>query len=617
MSELTIGPASSADDAIAQVSKRFNRRVTATPPESCPLTQQLAMLQTAAAQTCFKCVPCRDGIPQLIQLMSKIVDCHATDDDLDSLRDLAEFVREGSDCAIGYEAGQAVLDGLDQFSKEYESHITNHRCASDIQEGVPCESMCPAHVNVPAYIGLVAKGDTAGAVAMVRKDNPFPTACAYVCEHPCEARCRRTLIDAPLNIRGIKKYACDHSPANTVPVPAACAASGRKVAVIGAGPSGLTCAYFSALMGHTVDVFETHHKLGGMMRYGIPAFRFPREKLDEDIEAVTSAGDMHVHTGVTVDGEKLVQLSKDYDAVYIAIGAQLARPLNIPGNDAEGVFSAVELLHRMGDNDAPDFSGQDVVVIGGGNVAMDCCRTAVRLGAKSVSVAYRRRVEDMSALPSEVYAAITEGVEMVELQAPDHIEVDDEGKVAALYTRPQRIGTVSRGRPSPVDAKAPLNRIPADVVLIAVGQGADFGSFVQRGMQSARGRLQTDDHLRALVDASSKLTNVFVGGDCQSGPLTVIKAVGAGKVAARNIDEFLGYHHKLRLDVSTPPATPNWRTPCGRVEVPQRLSHVRARDWDCIEGGMSEEEVMQECKRCLRCDFYGPGAAVGGRRQYV
>lgn len=553
----------------------------------------------------------------MIGILKRIVDCQVGADEIDHLRTVAEFVRDGSDCAIGYTAGQTILDGIDWFKREYASHTADHRCSNDVQEAVPCESMCPAHVNVPAYVGLVANGDNAGAVAMVRKDNPFPTACAYICEHPCEAHCRRMLIDAPVNIRGVKKYACDHAPANTVPTPKPCAPSGRKIAIVGAGPSGLTCAYFSALMGHSVDVFEAHHRLGGMMRYGIPTFRFPREKLDEDIEAILNAGDITVHTETSIEGNDLERLSHEYDAVYVATGAQLARPLNIPGTDAHGVYTAVSLLHQAGDDSATRFDGRNVVVIGGGNVAMDCCRTAVRLGAKHVSVVYRRRVEDMTALENEIHDAITEGVEMVELQAPDAIEVDENGGVAALITRPQKIGPVDRGRPAPSDADAPKNRIPTDYVLIAVGQGADFDSFVDRGMQSAHGRLQTDGHLRALVDDGSDLTNVFVGGDCQSGPKTVILAVAAGKVAARNIDEFLGYHHTLNLDVSVPKAHPNWRTPCGRVEVPQRLSHVRAQDWDCIEGGMSEEEVMQECKRCLRCDFYGPGAAVGGRRQYV
>lgn len=617
MSKLTIGPASHADDAIDHVADTFAQRVEATPPGSCPLTQQLAYLQTAQSQTCYKCVPCREGIPQMTKILTHIVDCDADEKAIDELRDMAEFVRDGSDCAIGYMAGVRILEGLDTFADEYASHTHAHRCSTDVQQSVPCETLCPAHVNIPGYISLVEKGDCAGAVAMVRKDNPFPTACAYICEHPCEARCRRILIDAPLNIRGIKKYACDHAPADTVATPAACSATGRKIAVVGAGPSGMTCAYFAALMGHTVDIFDSNAQPGGMMRYGIPAFRFPREKLDQDIRAIMGAGDIHMHCNTTVDAEKLTQLSRDYDAVYIAAGTQAPRTLDIPGANAHGVFSAVDLLHRIGDGDMPDYHGKNVAVIGGGNVAMDCCRTALRLGAAHVTVAYRRRIQDMTALPNEIRDAENEGVEMVELQSPDHIEVDDAGCAQALVTRPQKIGTVRRGRPAPSDADAPLYRIPADVVLIAVGQGPDVAAFESCGLKFSHGYIQSDAYEHVYVQDGCNMTNVFNGGDCKTGPKTVIMAIGAGKVAARNIDEFLGYHHTLNVDVSTPNPHANWREACGRVDVPLRLAHTRAHDWDCVEGSMSDEEVAQECKRCLRCDFYGPGAAVGGRRQYV
>ncbi|MFR5092290.1 MAG: FAD-dependent oxidoreductase [Adlercreutzia equolifaciens] len=216
--------------------------------------------------------------------------------------------------------------------------------------------------------------------------------------------------------------------------------TGKRVAVVGAGPSGLTCAYFLGLMGHSVTVFERRSRLGGMMRYGIPAYRLPRERLDEDIRAVLGAGDIEVRTGCDIQTDKMRSLVDEFDAVYVAVGAQGGKTLPIEGADAAGVMSAVDVLEAIGDEQYPDFTGKNVVVIGGGNVAMDCARTAVRAGAASVTVAYRRRLEDMTALPSEVEAAMMEGVEMRCLQAPARIEANGEGQVTALICQPQRIG---------------------------------------------------------------------------------------------------------------------------------------------------------------------------------
>ncbi|HIS41022.1 MAG TPA: FAD-dependent oxidoreductase [Candidatus Aphodovivens avistercoris] len=613
MTHLSIAPRSADDARLAATVERFARRIEAMPPGICPVVAQAALLRAGADQTCGKCVPCRDGLPRLAALADKLAACAADEADLACARELAQMIRDTSDCAIGYEAAEAFLQGLDEFAEEYASHLNERRCAAGIGQSVPCETLCPAHVNAPGYIALVAQGDYAGAVNMVRKDNPFPTACAFVCEHPCEERCRRTLIDAPLNIRGIKRYAVDRAPANTVAPPPRSVDTARTVAVIGGGPSGLTCAYFLALMGHRVTVFEARRRLGGMMRYGIPAYRFPRARLDEDIRGIMNAGTITVRCGDAVDAERFREIADTYHAVYVAIGAQKGKTLAIEGADAAGVMSAVDLLGRIGDGDVPDFSGKDVVVVGGGNVAMDCARTAVRAGAKSVSVAYRRRKEDMTALPTEVEAAIAEGVEMRTLCAPAAIEADEQGRCTALVVQPQMIGAVKRGRPAPVAADKPPVRLSADIVLVAVGQDIDAAPFEECGLSTTWGRFDADDGLHAQGGPR----NVFVGGDCQTGPATVIRAIAAGKVAARNIDEFLGYSHKLACGVEAPAAQPNDRTPYGRVELAERPACERKRDFEDVECGMSREEVLQECGRCLRCDCFGIGVTEGGRQQYA
>ena len=612
MARLSVAPRAKDDAKFATFLDEYERRVEATPPGLCAVAMQLDLLRAGGCQTCGKCVPCREGIAHIETLLEEVLAFDAESDALDEIRAQAAVVRDTADCAIGWHAAEVLLAGLDTFKEEFESHVKQGKCREGVAQTVPCETLCPAHVNVPAYIALAGSGDYAGAIGMIRKDNPFPTACAFVCEHPCENRCRRTLIDAPINIRGIKKFAVDQLAADQVETPAPAAPTGRKVAIVGGGPSGLTCAYFCALMGHEVHVLEMRKQLGGMMRYGIPAYRFPRERLDEDIRAIVSAGNVTVHAECRIDAEGMRRLSEEYDAVYVAIGAQGGKTLKLDGADAEGVMSAVDLLTKIGDGDYPDFTGKNVVVVGGGNVAMDCARTSVRAGAASVTVAYRRRLEDMTALRAEIDSAMQEGVEMMTLQAPDHIEVED-GRAVALHTQPQFIGPVKRGRPAPQKADKPLVRVPADVVLIAVGQDIESAPFEEAGMQADRTYFEADDGLKS----AGSLDNVFVGGDCQVGPKTVIIAIGAGKVAARNIDDFLGFNHELDCGVEVPPAAANWRQPCGRVNIVERPARERKGDFDAVEVEMSAEEAFQEARRCLRCDHFGCGVLDEGRVQYV
>lgn len=591
--------------------KSLIRRVGATPPGACPLTLQLALLKTSALQTCGKCVPCSEGLPQLARLLEQIVQCKAHEETLTSLRRTAEMVYDTSDCAIGYEAAARVLEGINLFADEYQSHISHYRCGLEVGHTLPCESGCPAHVDIPAYIAFAAEGDYASAVKIIRQDNPFPTACAFVCEHPCEAYCRRALIDSPLNIKGVKRFIVEQAPANSLASPAALPATGRRIAVIGGGPSGLTCSYYLALMGHAVHIFERRKQLGGMLRYGIPAYRLPRERLDEDIQAILSAGTTEVSLDTEIVPENLQDILDTYDAVYISLGAQNGKLLDIEGADSEGVLSAVELLERFGDDESIDFSGKKVVVIGGGNVAMDCARTAVRAAAEEVSLVYRRRKEDMTALSSEVESALAEGVEMITLEAPVAIKTDVQGHCVGLVTQPQRVSTIREGRPTPVNARKSQRTLDADVILVAIGQSVDAEGFAALGIKSTRGCFDANEYLE--IEGH---TQVFTGGDCNTGPATAIRAIAAGKVAARNIDEALGYHHSLDYSLTAPTPQSNDRTPKGRVELVERPARERKQDYRCVEESMSLEEALQECSRCLRCDYYGSGVLEGGRIQH-
>ena len=597
------------DRKIGGLLASFNRKIRAYPPGMCPLTVQLSLLHASKSLTCGKCVPCREGLVQLEELLKQILDGGGSTQTLQQMKELAEMIYATADCAIGYEAAQVVLKGLEEFRDEYISHIYRHMCQEEIGQTIPCVTMCPAHVDIPGYIALIAEQDYAGAVAMVRKDNPFPTACAMICEHPCEERCRRNLIDDQINIRALKKYAVDQAAADGVPVPPHGVATGKKIAVVGGGPSGLTAAYFLALMGHKVVVYEEKEQLGGMLRYGIPNYRFPKNRLDEDIRAILAAGDIEVRCNTAIGRDLPMQtLQTAYDACYLAIGAQAGKRLELAGSDAEGVVPAVQLLDGIGHGQLPDYTGKRVVVIGGGNVAMDCARSAVRCNARQVQIVYRRRKDDMTALASEVESAAEEGVGLLKLMAPMRIEKDAAGHCAALWVQPQRIGPFDRtGRPRPIDADKEPVRIACDVVLIAVGQEVVTAPFAAFGVPVSRGCM-----LAELDCAIPAIPGLFAGGDCVTGPATVIRAIAAGKVATYHIDEYLGYHHKVACEVHAPEAKENNRVPTGRVNLTERPAHERKCDFELTENPMSFEEAMQEAGRCLRCDHFGCGVLEGG-----
>jgi NADPH-dependent glutamate synthase beta subunit-like oxidoreductase len=363
-------------------------------------------------------------------------------------------------------------------------------------------------------------------------------------------------------------------------------------------------------MGHQTEVFEQRAQLGGMMRYGIPRYRLPNEYLDYDIDAVLKTG-VKVNLNTSIDAEGLKKIREEYDAVYISIGAHLANKMRIEGEDAEGVLSAVELLRAMGDDEKPDFKGKRVVIVGGGNVAMDCTRTAVRLGADSVTCVYRRRQEDMTAQAEEVEGAIAETCELMTMMAPVRIETDSEGRACALIVQPQIPGAYDRGRPKPVNADKAEERIECDIVIAAIGQAIDAGLYEDAGIPTEKNRINAGAN--TAVDTEGL---VFSGGDSASGPATVIKAVEAGKTAAANIDQALGYHHLLPRDVEIPDVSINILGKTGRVNLPERPALCRKDDFVMIEGTLTEQEIQQECSRCLRCDHHGMGSVKGGRKSW-
>ena len=608
MSRLEVKMPGQAQAVVEQLYRNMERRIAASPPGLCPVDMALNFLNLCQAQTCGKCVPCRIGLTQLSNMIREVLDGDPPVGILRRIENTAQVIVDTADCAIGIDAAQLVLMGLKGFRDDYEEHILHHRCLGSLKNPVPCVALCPAGVDIPGYIALVNEGRCADAVRLIRKDNPFPVACAYICEHPCEARCRRKMVDDAINIRGLKRYAVDY--AGPVPQPQPAPATGKSVAIIGGGPGGLSAAYYLALMGHRVTVYEKQKQLGGMMRYGIPSYRLPRQLLEAEIASILSVG-IQVRTGVDVGTDiTFDQLKRRYDCLYISIGAHTDKKTGIEGEDSQSVISAVELLRRIGDEEMPDFTGQQVVVIGGGNVAMDVTRSAIRLGAAKVTCVYRRRQEDMTAQAEEVEGAIAEGAEILTLQAPLRIEADEQGRAAALWTQPQIIGEMDRqGRPRPGTASVEPRRIPADIIIVAIGQGIESHGFEQSGIQIQRGGTLLADSSTRLPD----LEGVFAGGDCVTGPATVIRAIAAGKAAAANIDEYLGFHHEIEAEVKVPTPRVTDLGPRGRVNCGDREAADRRCDFQCIECGMTKEEAVQESSRCLRCDHFGYGIFKGGR----
>ena len=607
MSRLDIKSPSKAQTVVDNLYRDVERRIAASPPGLCPVDMSLSFLQLCHAQSCGKCVPCRIGLGQLSKLIAQVLDGTGTMETIAIIEKTARTIVNTADCAIGRDAARLVVDGLEGFRDDYEEHVKHHRCLAGLQMPVPCVALCPAGVDVPGYMALVGEGRYADAVRLIRKDNPLPVSCAYICEHPCEARCRRSMIDDAINIRGLKRYAVDH--AGDVPQPECAPPTGKKVAVIGGGPSGLSCAYYLALMGHKVTIYEEKDKLGGMLRYGIPAYRCPRHMLDAEIASILSTG-IEAHTGITVGRDiTFDKLQSIYDCLYIAIGAHQDKKTGIPGEDSKNVMSAVEMLRTIGDDQMPDFSGKQVVVSGGGNVAMDVTRSAIRLGADKVTCVYRRRIDDMTALPDEISGALAEGAEIMALAAPVRIESDENGVATALWVQPQLIGEADKaGRPRPNKAALDEGRVPADIIVVAIGQGIEIQGFTQAGVPIKRGTFVADS-----ATAVGNMDDVFAGGDCVTGPATAIRAIAAGKVAAANIDEHLGFHHEIRVDVEVPAPKLNNRPPHGRINTTEREACERKHDFEDIECGLTCEGACTEASRCLRCDHFGYGIFKGGR----
>jgi len=550
-------------------------------------------------ESCGKCVPCRVGTRHMLDILTRITRGEGRMEDLDRLEDLAKKVKAGSLCGLGQTAPNPVLSTLRYFRDEYVEHIRLKKCRASTCEALveaPCAHACPAGVQVPQYLGLIAEGRLDEAVDVIRRRNPFVSVCGRVCDHPCEARCRRSDVDEPLAIRALKRYAADHA-AGGGPL-AAPAQGAAAVAVVGAGPAGLSCAYFLALMGRRSVVFEALPVAGGQLAVGIPEYRLPKSILQRDIDYIVSHG-VEVRTGVRV--EEVESLRRDYRAVFLATGAHRGREMRIEGEDLDGVVDSLVFLRQRALG-GPVRCGRVVAVIGGGNAAIDAARSAMRLGAAKVMVLYRRTREEMPAYAEEIEAALHEGVELHELVAPRRV-LGENGRVAGLEMTRMRLGAADEtGRRRPEPAEGTEFVVPCDMVVPAIGQRASVEAGKSLGLRvSEWGTIMADD-----VTLETSVAGVFAGGDCVNGGETVIAAIGHGQRAASAIDRMLGGAGRL-----PPGAGMSLRRPSEeeltasrpREREPELAAAERIRDFREVVGCMSPAAAGREACRCLRCDL--------------
>ena len=472
----------------------------------------------------------------------------------------------------------------------------------------PCVQTCPANIDIQQYLAAVKNGNYETAVKIIKDSNPFPVVCGRVCPHPCEAACRRNLVDSPVAINYVKRFAADWDMAREEPwLPKKKEATGKKVAIVGAGPSGLSAAYYSAINGHDVTVFERQPEAGGMMRYGIPEYRLPKATMDREIDTMKKLG-VKIMTGKSIGTHvHLEDLHKDFDTVYLAIGSWRATPMQIEGENLPGSWLGIQFLEQVTKHENVNL-GDNVIVIGGGNTAIDCARTALRLGAKSVKLIYRRTKAEMPAEYYEIDEAIEEGVEMLFLRAPTKITMDAAGK-KKLHCIEMTLGQPDRsGRRRPVPVEGTDVEIEADTIIGAIGQSTNT-QFLYNDLPVKLNKWG-DIEINGKTSQTSE-SNIFAGGDCVTGPATVIQAVAAGRHAAEAMDSYLmkGYVREGHIDYSCSRGSmedlPKWEfeefPKFPRAAMPAIAKEARKNNFTEVELGLSEEEAKDEARRCLKC----------------
>ncbi|MDD4308479.1 MAG: NADH-quinone oxidoreductase subunit NuoF [Thermoplasmata archaeon] len=575
--------------------------------DTCMVDVARYFLQFTVEESCGQCTPCRVGLRRMLDILERISSGKGRMEDLQTLEDLAVQVRDSSLCALGGTAPNPILTTLKYFRHEYEEHIIQRKCHASVCAALfdaPCQNTCPAETNVPGYIQLIQEGKNESAYELNLEDNPFPSICGRVCEHPCESRCQRAQFDEAIAIRELKRYCTDKSmeKKHRAKLPKL-KSNGRKVAVVGGGPAGLSCAYFLARMGYRPTVFEASEKLGGMLRWAIPTYRLPHRYLDADIKNILDQGveaKLNCRVGKDVH---LSDLERDYDAVFLGVGAQADQSLGLEGENLPGIIHGLKLLRQANEGKNPAL-GKTLLVIGGGNVAVDVARTAKRMGVSKVIICYRREKDDMPAYTEECDAAWHEGIEFHFLVAPEKVIVKD-GRAVGIQFRKNKMGKYDKwGRRKPERLEETID-VLADTIVTAIGQSieTDFATGFPGAITDKKGRISADKYTLA-----TKSPKVFAGGDAVTGPSSVIGAIGQGKGAARNIDRMLsGEDHfpelKALSKIKYGMVAPKNEEQMVRQKPSELLAAERTCSFDEVVLCMDDECAQKEAKRCFRCDI--------------
>jgi NADH-quinone oxidoreductase subunit F len=565
-------------------------------------------------ESCGKCTPCREGIRQMLKILTNITKGKGKEGDIELLEEISETARGASLCALGGTAPNPVLSTIRHFRKEYEEHIKRKRCSAAVCKAIissPCQHTCPIDTKAPVYIAQIAHGDFDAAWKTISMDNPLPGICGRVCHHPCERKCRAGDGGDAISIRALKRFITDYAEQKGLKPAASNGHPKRteRIAIIGAGPAGLACGHRLAMRGFGVTIFNSLPIPGGMLVAGIPQYRLPRRVVEREVERIQAAG-VEIQNNKKLGRDFTIDdLTKQgYKAMFLATGAYRSMPLGIAGEDAQGVMKSMEFLTDVNVNGSKAI-GKRVAVVGGGNSAVDAARVAWRLpGCENVTIIYRRTRAEMPAFKEEVDAAIEEGIEIHFLANPIKVHVE-QGRVKAVDCIRMKLGDFdSSGRRRPVPIEGSEFRVEVDTLITAVGERPDT-SYIGGNAGLA---LTAWESIKADEETmSANVPGVFAGGDAVTGPNTVIDAIAAGQRAAESIERWVG---GVPLERTYEVTKPYMRVDA--VSVPEdemkdsRRAHAeevpiagRAGSFEEIVPVLTADEAMKEARRCLRCDL--------------
>jgi len=579
--------------------------------DTCMVDVARYFLEFLKDESCGKCTACREGLDVMYKILTNICAGNGKEEDIALLEELSEAVKDSALCALGGTAPNPVLSTIHYFRDEYEAHIKYKRCPAAVCKGIissPCQHTCPLEQDVPCYIGLIAQGKFEQAIKIVRRENPLPSICGRVCTASCEAKCRAGEGDGDgISIRMLKRFLADYERQRGLDlIPKPKQKRSEQVAIVGSGPAGLTCAYYLALEGYRVIIYESLPVAGGMLAVGIPEYRLPKNILNWELENIKKLGvDIKTNTTVGIDIQ-LQDLWSKYDAVFIATGTHKGLKMNIEGEGLSQVIDAVDFLRELNLGRDPKI-GQKIAVIGGGDAAIDAARVAKRLG-KDVKILYRRTRREMPAIKKEVEEAIKEGIKIEFLVVPVRV-LSENGRLKAIECIRMKLGEVDRsGRRRPVPVEGSEFTIDIDTLIPAIGQQPDLS------VMSFSNRLKLSKYNTIEVNPEtfySGMYGVFAGGDVVSGPNTVTAAMAHGKLAAKMIHKYIQELPMEREYKVTRPAvkvepielTDKEIKELQKPEIPLLPVEERTGNFKEVELGFTGEMAVKEARRCLRCDL--------------